>query len=114
MLHRWRLDLPSAVDGVNSTHNGLGTNASDEDAWMEALSALDAEIGGGEKSQSPSGFETPSSSSDGRLIHGWMSYFNGHHERVIMGVRLVRGLHGSWLGQMNWPSQAFPSYPRIT
>ena len=45
--------------------NGLGINASDEDAWMEALSALDAEIGGGEKSQSPSGFETPSSSSDG-------------------------------------------------
>ena len=32
---------------------------------MEALSALDAETGRGEKSQSPSGFETPSSSSDG-------------------------------------------------
>ena len=32
--------------------NGLGINASDEDAWMEALSALDAETGCGEKSQS--------------------------------------------------------------
>ena len=78
VLHRRRLDLPSAVDGVISTHNGLGTNASDEDAWMEALSALDAESGCGEKSQSPSGFETPSSSSDGCLTREWMSYFNGH------------------------------------
>ena len=32
--------------------NGLGINASDEDAWMEALSALDVETGCGEKSQS--------------------------------------------------------------
>ena len=38
---------------------------------MKSLSALDAEIGGGEMSQSPSGFETPSSSSDG-LSDSWM------------------------------------------
>ena len=63
---------PTAVDGVelDSVLRLVSTSAN-EDAWIKALSALDAEIGGGEMSQSPSGFETPSSSSDG-LSDSWM------------------------------------------
>ena len=92
---------PTAVDGVELDSV---MSVCEEDAWMKALIALDAEIGGGEMSQSPCGFETPSSSSDG-LLDSWMDeLLQWSSRKVIMGVRLVRGLHGSWLGQSIWPS----------
>ena len=76
-FHKELADVPNGKQG-NTYCRGcygtrlshvLGINASEEDAWIEALRALDEELGslagGGKEGQSPSGFETPSSSSDG-------------------------------------------------
>ena len=78
---------------------------------MEALSALDAETGGGEKSQSPSGFETPSSSSDGPSdssmdeLPQWSSRKGDH------GSKACAGFAWELAWPINWPSQAFLHIP---